>query len=90
MAIESASGAAMAADAGFYAGASGGRSPIHSDNSQITLRLDLPQTGNPGDPGFKAFAGVGCRSIRASRRAPGTLAPGFNLSLFGSYDFGNF
>jgi hypothetical protein len=37
----------MAADTGFYAGASGGRSPIHSDNSQITLGLDLPQTEIP-------------------------------------------
>ncbi|WP_218133034.1 outer membrane beta-barrel protein [Paraburkholderia phenazinium] len=101
-----ASATAMAADTGFYMGASVGRSQIHSDDSQITLGPDLPYTKNSGDLGYKLFAGyqafkylgieaealnLGKQSVKFQTidRTNDMTMLGFNLSLVGSYDFGN-
>lgn len=106
VATATASSAALAADTGFYMGASVGRSQIHSDDSQITLGPELPYTKNSGDLGYKLFAGyqvfqhfgveaealsLGKQSVKfqtIDRTNDMTMA-GFNLSLVGSYDFGN-
>jgi OOP family OmpA-OmpF porin len=52
-----ASASVMAADTGFYFGASVGRSQIGSDNSQITLGPDYPYHKDSGDLGYKFFVG---------------------------------